>query len=125
MPFPDPESNDQEKGFLTTAKARAVLELLHYTYSKTTRVEPISPTSATQLRNNELRKLVAHYAACKVKCLAEYCPPMESMLGSPSVRPVDGSQGEADCYLLNRSLRGLLDSTTELASDLVFRMMST
>ncbi|RJE18164.1 hypothetical protein PHISCL_09500 [Aspergillus sclerotialis] len=123
MPFPDPD--DEAKGVMPTAKARAVLDLLHYTYSKTTRLEPISPSSATRLRNNELRKLVAHYAACKVRDLAKYSPPIESMLGSPSARPVDSSQGEANCYVSNRSLRGLLDSTTELASDLVFCMMST
>lgn len=125
MPFPDPESDDEAKGVMPTAKATAVLDLLHYTYSKTTRLEAISPSSATRLRNNELRKLVAHYAACKVTDLAKYSPPMKSMLGSPPARPVDGSQGDSNSYVFNRSLRGLLDSTTELASDLVFRMMST
>ena len=68
---------------------------------------------------------MAHYAACKVTDLAKYSPPMKSMLGSPPARPVDGSQGDSNSYVFNRSLRGLLDSTTELASDLVFRMMST
>lgn len=124
LSFPDADL-DNGKEWLNTAKARAVLDLLHYTYSKTTRLEPISPTSATQLRDNELRKLVTHYAACKVKDLAEYCPP-ESMIGSPSIRAADGSsQGEDIGSISSRSLRGLLDSTTELASDLVYLMMST
>lgn len=125
LSFPDPDLDDNGREWLTTTKARAVLDLLHYTYSKTTRLEPISPTSATQLRDNELRKLVAHYAACKVKDLAEYCPP-ESMVCSPSTRAADGSSQETDIGgMSNRSLRGLLDSTTELASDIVYLMMST
>ncbi|PLB34048.1 uncharacterized protein BDW47DRAFT_84008 [Aspergillus candidus] len=108
------DRSDPEQMILTNTKARMVLDLLHYAYTKTTRLEPISPTSATQLRDNELRRLVIHYAACKVRDLAEFCPPLEREMGytwtgfeKPSAR----------------GLRGLLDTTTELASDLVYRMM--
>jgi hypothetical protein len=124
LAFPGPKhgEKEEERAALTTTKARMVLDLLHYTYTKTTRLEPISPTSATQLRDNELRKLVTHYAACKVRDLAEYCPPMESMAGSPLASPVDKRPRMAD-RPSSRGFRSLLDSTTELASDLVFRMM--
>ncbi|KAL5362607.1 hypothetical protein BJX96DRAFT_166796 [Aspergillus floccosus] len=109
----DRNADDDEAASLTTTKAKMVLDLLHYTYTKTTRLEPISPAAATQLRDNELRKLVIHYAACKVRDLAECCPPMEgdfSSLRYP-VKPSD------------RGMRALLDVTPELASDLVYRMM--
>ncbi|KAJ5366973.1 hypothetical protein N7541_000914 [Penicillium brevicompactum] len=69
------------------AQAQIILDLVHYAYTKTARLEPISPTSATQLRENELRKLVVHYAACKVKELARYR--VESATGTPQLRPVD------------------------------------
>lgn len=98
------------------AQAQIILDLVHYAYTKTTRLEPISPTSATQLRENELRRLVVHYAACKVKELAR-CR-VESATATPALRPVDKVGGEAP-----KSLRALLDMTTELASDLVYRMM--
>lgn len=98
------------------AQAQIVLDLVHYAYTKTARLEPISPTSATQLRENELRRLVVHYAACKVKELARYRA--ESATGTPELRPVDKVGGETP-----KSLRSLLDMTTELASDLVYRMM--
>ncbi|GAT28936.1 similar to An16g08360 [Aspergillus luchuensis] len=108
------ESEDEEQHSLNTTKARKILDLLHYTYTKTTRLEPITPTSATQLRDNELRKLVVHFAACKVRDLAAYSPPVESDLVSPSSKPLKPSA---------RGFRALLDTTTELASDLVYRMM--
>ncbi|THC93846.1 hypothetical protein EYZ11_006659 [Aspergillus tanneri] len=114
LDFPDnaqPENLCQENSSL---KARMILDLLHYTYTRTTRLEPISPTSATQLRENELRKLVIHYAACKVRDLAKHCPPIEPTVGSPS-----GWREKPSA----RGMRALLDSTTELASDLVYRMM--
>ncbi|KAI9934470.1 hypothetical protein AWENTII_006037 [Aspergillus wentii] len=119
--FPDgsPDYEDEEMALLSTTKARMVLDLLHYTYNKSTRLEPINPTSATQLRDNELRKLVIHYAACKVQDLARYCPPVESMMGTPSGQPVDIMSEKPSA----RGLRALLDTTTELASDLVYRMM--
>ncbi|KAF4220461.1 hypothetical protein CNMCM8980_001219 [Aspergillus fumigatiaffinis] len=124
LAFPGPKDGEgkEERVALTATKARMVLDLLHFTYTKTTRLEPISPTSATQLRDNELRKLVVHYAACKVRELAEYCPPMESMVSSPFPSPVDKRPRMAD-RPSSRGFRALLDSTTELASDLVFRMM--
>lgn len=93
-----------------------VLDVLRYAYTKTTRLEPINPTSATQLRENELRRLVVHYAACRVKELARWHGG-----GSGSATPagrglgVDGTKPT--------SLRALLDTTPELASDLVYRMM--
>ncbi|PKX90972.1 uncharacterized protein P174DRAFT_394826 [Aspergillus novofumigatus IBT 16806] len=124
LAFPGPKDGEgkEERAALTATKARMVLDLLHFTFTKTTRLEPISPTSATQLRDNELRKLVVHYAACKVRELAEYCPPMESMVSSPFPSPVDKRPRMAD-RPSSRGFRALLDSTTELASDLVFRMM--
>ncbi|RAH47003.1 uncharacterized protein BO95DRAFT_430812 [Aspergillus brunneoviolaceus CBS 621.78] len=114
FPERDQVDDDDDHHALASIKARKVLDLLHYTYTKTTRLEPITPTSATQLRDNELRKLVVHFAACKVRDLASYCPPVESDLGSPSTRSQKPSA---------QGLRALLDSTTELASDLVYRMM--
>ncbi|KKK16754.1 hypothetical protein ARAM_005204 [Aspergillus rambellii] len=112
-PDPDPDNQYAEQFVLTTTKARMVLDLLHYTYSKTTRLEPISPTAATQLRDNELRKLVVHYAACKIRDLAEYCPPVETIVGSPGYPEKPSARG----------LRALLDTTPELASDLIYRMI--
>lgn len=109
----DRNADDDEAASLTTTKAKMVLDLLHYTYTKTTRLEPISPAAATQLRDNELRKLVIHYAACKVRDLAECCPPMEGNFSSLQY-PVKPSA---------RGMRALLDATPELASDLVYRMM--
>lgn len=111
LAFPGDAQADEQ---ITTLKARMVLDLLHYTYTTTTRLEPISPTSATQLRDNELRRLVIHYAACKVRDLAKYCPPTEPTVGSPSSWPEKPSA---------RGLRALMDTTSELASDLVYRMM--
>ncbi|KAJ5355295.1 uncharacterized protein N7496_012507 [Penicillium cataractarum] len=94
-----------------------VLDVLRYAYTKTTRLEPISPTSATQLRENELRRLVVHYAACRVKELARWHGGSGSGSATPAVRGVgvDGTRPD--------SLRALLDGTPELASDLVYRMM--
>lgn len=114
LAFPDDAQPDGQDDEQTILKARMVLDLLHYTYTKTARLEPISPTSATQLRDNELRKLVIHYAACKVRDLARYCPPVEPTVGSPSTWPEKPSA---------RGLRALMDTTSELASDLVYRMM--
>ncbi|KAK1140944.1 hypothetical protein N8T08_009690 [Aspergillus melleus] len=114
LAFPDDAQPDSQDDGLITLKARMVLDLLHYTYTKTTRLEPISPTSATQLRDNELRKLVIHYAACKVRDLARCCPPTEPTVVSPSNYPEKPSA---------RGLRALMDTTPELASDLVYRMM--
>ncbi|KAI9044566.1 uncharacterized protein KD926_000477 [Aspergillus affinis] len=114
LAFPDDAQPDSQDDGQITLKARIVLDLLHYTFTKTTRLEPISPTSATQLRDNELRKLVVHYAACKVRDLARYCPPTEPTVGFSSSYPEKPSA---------RGLRALMDTTPELASDLVYRMM--
>jgi len=102
--------------------AAMVLDLLQYTFTKTTRLEPINPTSATQLRENELRRLVVHYVACKVKDLARYHSPGDSEAATPMLRPVD-SRVEREKDSAPKSLRALLDMMPELASDLVYRMM--
>ena len=103
---------------LAAPKAQMVLDLVQYAYTKTARLEPISPTSATQLRENELRKLVVHYAACKIKELARY-----HVDESAGVTPSLGTVDKVERIDATRSLRSLLDMTTELASDLVYRMM--
>ncbi|KAL2854274.1 hypothetical protein BJY01DRAFT_44056 [Aspergillus pseudoustus] len=113
FPGPDPEDQYAEEFVLTTTKARMVINLLEYTYTKTTRLEPITPSSATQLRDNELRRLVVHYAACKVRDLAEYCPPTEPIAGSPFYPEKASARG----------FRALLDTLPELASDLIYRMI--
>ncbi|KAF7594431.1 hypothetical protein BBP40_009251 [Aspergillus hancockii] len=112
--FPDypMDSQDEEVYTLSTTKARMILDLLDYTYNKTTRLEPISAISATQLRDNELRRLVVHYAACKIRDLADYCPPVENTAGMSYPHKPSA-----------KGLRPLMDTTTELASDLVYRMM--
>lgn len=110
---------------LAATKAQMVLELVHYAYTKTARLEPISPTSATQLRENQLRRLVVHYAACNVKELSRYHSAEDSVSTTPSLRPVDAKTErlETSTSTSPKSLRALLDLTTELASDLVYRMM--
>ncbi|KAL5001581.1 hypothetical protein BDV10DRAFT_146734 [Aspergillus recurvatus] len=113
FPDPDPENQYEEQLVLTTTKARMIVNLLNYTYTKTTRLEPITPSSATQLRDNELRRLVVHYAACKVRDLAVYCPPVEPIAGSPFYSE----------HPSNRGFRALLDTLPELASDLIYRMI--
>ncbi|KAJ6105224.1 hypothetical protein N7523_010034 [Penicillium sp. IBT 18751x] len=97
-----------------------VLDLLRYAYTKTTRLEPINPTSATQLRENELRRLVVHYAACKVVDLARYHSPGDSEAATPTLRPVDFRKVErAMVTSVVEESPALLDMTPELASDLV------
>ncbi|KAF3391590.1 J-type co-chaperone JAC1 [Penicillium rolfsii] len=95
-----------------------VLDVLRYAYTKTTRLEPINPTSATQLRENELRRLVVHYAACRIKELARWHGG-----GSGSATPAVRGVGVGVDGMKVDSLRALLDGTPELASDLVYRMM--
>lgn len=125
LSVPDTEKLDpfsgQNLGVLAAYQAPVVLDLLRYAYTKTTRLEPINPTSATQLRENELRRLVVHYAACKVKDLAQYHSPGDSEAATPMLRPVD--KVERAKHSAPTSLRALLDMTPELASDLVYRMM--
>ncbi|KAL3438656.1 hypothetical protein BDV09DRAFT_182598 [Aspergillus tetrazonus] len=113
FPDPDPENQYEEQLVLTTTKARMIVDLLNYTYTKTTRLEPITPSSATQLRDNELRRLVVHYAACKVRDLAVYCPPAEPIAGSAFYPEQPSARG----------FRALLDTIPELASDLIYRMI--
>ncbi|KAJ5156555.1 hypothetical protein N7492_009358 [Penicillium capsulatum] len=115
---PDP----QHLGGLAVRQAPMVLDLLRYAYTKTTRLEPISPTSATQLRENELRRLVVHYAACNVKELSRYHSSGDSGMATPSARRMDSQVDRAEDSAPT-SLRVLLDMTPELASDLVYRMM--
>ncbi|KAJ5734508.1 hypothetical protein N7493_003294 [Penicillium malachiteum] len=107
---------------LVALQVPMVLDLLQFSYTKTTRLEPIIPNSATQLRENELRRLVVHYAACKVKELARYHLPGDSGAATPAVRPMDASATRTERPPV-KSLRVLLDMTPELASDLVYRMM--
>jgi hypothetical protein len=102
------------------AHARMFLEVLRYTYHKTNRFEPESQTSATLLRESELRKLVAQYAACKMRELAFYVPASIRVPSSPTHGPGSGVSVIAGP---GGGLRELLDSIPELASDLVFRMM--
>ncbi|KAJ5085688.1 hypothetical protein N7532_010459 [Penicillium argentinense] len=116
------QDTTQQLGGLAAQQALRVLDLMRYAYTKTTRLEPISPTLATQLRENELRRLVVHYAACKVKELSRYHSPGDSEATSPSLCPVDVRVGERNDSA-PKSLRALLDLTPELASDLVYRMM--
>ncbi|CAI7678236.1 unnamed protein product [Penicillium pancosmium] len=118
----DPYQDRAVLGGLAARQAPRVLDLIRYAYTKTTRLEPISPTSATQLRENELRRLVVHYAACKVKELARYHSAGDSEVATPSLRPIDGRVERGD-EGAPKSLRSLLDMTPELASDLVYRMM--
>lgn len=114
-------ADEEEEGQaeLQKTKARMVLDLLCYTYSKTTRVElTIVPgcdlereEGQEHQRPSELRKLVVHYAACRVRDLAMYGPVMNTPGTNHDRKPS------------SRGLRGLLDTMSELASDLVFRMM--
>lgn len=104
-----------------------VLEVLHYAYVNTRREDPVfalpsSPHESNAARENQLRKLLAHYAACRVRDLASYQPPLADKRFDPAML--------ADMVNLHSGLRGLpfsfrdlLDSVKELASDLVFRMM--
>lgn len=117
----DPGLDLHQLGGLAVRQAPMVLDLLRYAYTKTARLEPISPTSATQLRENELRRLVVHYAACKVKELSRFHSSGDSGMATPAARldsKVDRAEDSAPT-----SLRVLLDLTPELASDLVYRMM--
>lgn len=118
----DPSLDPLLLGGLAARQAPMVLDLLRYAYTKTTRLEPISPTSATQLRENELRRLVVHYAACKVKELSRYHSFGDSGRATPAARLMDSQVDRAEDSA-PKSLRVLLDLTPELASDLVYRMM--
>lgn len=118
---------------IKTANMRVILQLLQFTYTNTSRYNPffemmphhdgVIPTP----KEDELRKLVSHYAACKVRDLAAitssanyfYPPPMSAhngIGGEGGFRPHMGGVG-------GFGFRELLDETRELASDLVYRMM--
>lgn len=101
--------------------APVILELLHFTFNNTKRHDPVfafaSPSPYKAQRENQLRKLVVHYAACKIRELASFRPPVPEQSSSPDAEvPVVAVPSVLD-------LRGLMDITCELASDLVFRMM--
>ncbi|EEQ84799.2 uncharacterized protein BDCG_08068 [Blastomyces dermatitidis ER-3] len=99
---------------LSPTSAAAVIQLLHFTFTRTKRDDPVfsltSPDPNAH-RQNELRKLVTHYAACKVRELASYQPPT----------PEAASMESMD--MMQMGFRDLLDALGELASDLVYRMM--
>ncbi|KAL1963840.1 hypothetical protein VTN77DRAFT_7771 [Rasamsonia byssochlamydoides] len=116
------EEEEEEEARNFEARAKMVLDLLYYTYTKTTRFEPVCQTSATLLRKSELRKLVIQYAACKMKELAAYTPGSIPVPVSLSHGPGSGVNAVA---APGAGLRELLDTTTELASDLVYRIMYT
>ncbi|KAK2793756.1 hypothetical protein FQN52_000708 [Onygenales sp. PD_12] len=119
---------------LAPASAAALIQLLHFTFTNTKRDDPVlaltptgdvAPSAAAQnaLRQNELRKLVTHYAACRVRELAAYQPPAggaEMGIGMGMGMGVGGG-GVVDTTQLG--FRDLLDAVGELASDLVYRMM--
>ncbi|EDN06131.1 predicted protein [Histoplasma mississippiense (nom. inval.)] len=92
----------------------AVIQLLHFTFTRTKRDDPVFSLTSSEpsaQRQNELRKLVTHYAACKVRELASYQPP------APSAASVESMDTQ------HLGFRDLLDALGELASDLVYRMM--
>lgn len=117
-----PILDSQPLGDLATLQAPMVLDLLRYTFNHTDRLEPISETVATQIRENELRRLVVHYAACKLKALARYHSPGDSEAATPAVRLLEAKVERGE-NAPPRNLRVLLDTTPELASDVVYRMM--
>ncbi|KAI1941768.1 hypothetical protein LOZ66_001249 [Ophidiomyces ophidiicola] len=99
-----------------------ILELLHFSYINTKRDDPVLPTpSALSSSENQLRKLVTHFAACKVRELAGY----QSSISSPKSYGDTGKDGGFSGLTIPPDLgfRDLLDGISELASDLVYRMM--
>ncbi|OAX80902.1 hypothetical protein ACJ72_04761 [Emergomyces africanus] len=99
---------------LSPMSAASVIQLLHFTFTRTKRDDPVFSLTSGDPNvhvQNELRKLVTHYAACKVRELASYQPPTPSSI---SMESMDTS---------HLGFRDLLDALGELASDLVYRMM--
>ncbi|QSS65664.1 hypothetical protein I7I51_06512 [Histoplasma capsulatum] len=99
---------------LSPISSSAVIQLLHFTFTRTKRDDPVFSLTSSEpsaQRQNELRKLVTHYAACKVRELASYQPP------APSAASVESMDTQ------HLGFRDLLDALGELASDLVYRMM--
>ncbi|KMU90198.1 hypothetical protein CIHG_08008 [Coccidioides immitis H538.4] len=104
-----------------------ILELLHFAYTSTKREDPaFAPANAPPARDNQLRNLVTHFAACKVRELAGYQPPDYSPASytSPEMG-LDGKDTSAFGLMIppNLGFRDLLDGIGEMASDLVYRMM--
>ncbi|OJD23983.1 hypothetical protein ACJ73_04662 [Blastomyces percursus] len=99
---------------LSPTSTAAVIQLLHFTFTRTKSDDPVfsltSPDPNAH-RQNELRKLVTHYAACKVRELANYQPP------TPEVASMESMD------MMQMGFKDLLDALGELASDLVYRMM--
>lgn len=107
----------------------AVLQLLHFTFTRTTREDPVFHTINPSTGQNELRKLVTHYAACKVRDLAGYDPPvpvpMSLAAATAAAANGNGSGGGGSGYVdvTKFGFRELLDGIGELASDLVYCLM--
>ncbi|KAL1958007.1 hypothetical protein VTO42DRAFT_5219 [Malbranchea cinnamomea] len=103
--------------------APIILELLHFTFNNTKRNDPVfsltGPSPYAAHSENQLRKLVVHYAACKIHELASYKPPIREPPSPTSAVP--GVKNVVPPTY--NDLRELLDITGELASDLVFRLM--
>ncbi|EEP76672.1 conserved hypothetical protein [Uncinocarpus reesii 1704] len=104
-----------------------ILELLHFAYTNTKRDDPVfALTTASAARENQLRKLVTHFAACKVRDLAGYQPLAYSptSYGTPEMGLAGKDAGLSSLTIpLNLGFRDLLDGIGEMASDLVYRMM--
>ncbi|EEH33681.2 hypothetical protein PAAG_04730 [Paracoccidioides lutzii Pb01] len=110
MSFPLSATTDN----LGPSSAAAVIQLLHFVFTRTTRDDPVftlTGPNPTAHRQNELRKLVTHYAACKVRELVSYEP------AAPSLTDMESMDTS------HLGFRDLLDSLGELASDLVYRMV--
>jgi hypothetical protein len=115
------------------ANMRMILQLLHFSYSNTTRWDPFfhlvphhEERGMPPPKEDQLRKLVAHYAACKVRDLAaitssqSYYPPPPMSVNSG----MGGDGGfQSMAGVAGLGFRELLDSTRELAADLVYKMM--
>lgn len=103
--------------------APIILELLHFTFNNTKRHGPVfsftGPNPYLPQHENQLRKLVVHYAACKIRELASYRPPVPEQSTSTGAEV----SGEKVAVRPALGLRELMDTTCEFASDLVFRMM--
>lgn len=119
-PPADQDSRLPDGVSLCSVKAKMDLDLLHFVYTKTTRYELVSPLEPTVLRESELRTLITHYSACKVREPAAYTPPMAGLFAVPPPLSLDGSATAN--VPVGGGLRDL-DSTTELACDLVYRLM--
>jgi hypothetical protein len=122
------ESSGQTSGI---TNALIILQLLYFTYTKTNRDDPVFSLTSSNPglpRENELRKLVTCYAACKVRELASYEPPfpgasVDMSASSRAATAIAVGGGVGDVEPMPLGFRDLLDEISELASDLVYRMM--